>query len=129
MSSNRLSAAQRAKRIGDQIQRELPEIFRQLRDPRIPLLTVMSVTVSKDISFAKIYITALGIDTVDPVAIQSALVKASGFIRSELGQRLSIYTTPKLQFIYDQTVEKGIELGQLIDRAVSSTAKDDGHDE
>ena len=129
MSSNRLSAAQRAKRIGDQIQRELPEIFRQLRDPRIPLLTVMSVTVSKDISFAKVYITALGIDTVDSVAIQAALVKASGFIRSELGQRLSIYTTPKLQFIYDQTVEKGIELGQLIDRAVSSTAKDDGHDE
>ena len=125
MSSNKLSAPQRAKRVSDQIQRELSDILRQLRDPRIPPLTVMSVDVSRDMSWGKVYITALSFDAVDQAEIEKALNKAAGFIRSELGQRLSTYTIPKLKFIYDASVERGIELSQLIDQAVSQTAKDD----
>lgn len=128
MVSNRLSAGQRAKRIGDQIQKELSDILKTLRDPRIPMLTVMAVDVSRDLSLAKVYVSALSIDQVDRAEIEKGLSKAAGFIRTELGTRLSVYNTPKLQFIYDTSVEKGIALTQLIDQAVSDTTKDDQED-
>ena len=124
MATNRLSAAQRAKRIGHQIQKELSDILKTLRDPRIPPLTIMAVDVSGDLSLAKVYVSALSIDVVDRAEIENSLTKAAGFVRTELGARLSIYNIPKLQFIYDTSVESGIELTKLIDLAVLSSITD-----
>ena len=125
MPAKRLSAAQRAKKVGDQTQKELSDILRHLRDPRIPPLTVMKVDTARDMSVAKVYVTSLGLDDIDGTAVEKALEKASGYIRSELGQRLSTYTVPKLLFFYDRSVEEGIKLSLLIDQALANTVRDD----
>jgi ribosome-binding factor A len=88
----------------------------------------MAVDVSRDLSLAKVYVSALSIDQVNAAEIEKGLTKAAGFVRTELGARLSVYNTPRLQFIYDTSVERGIELTKLIDSAVSGSAADDQDD-
>ena len=107
----------RPQKLGDLIQRELSELLqRELRDPRVGMITITAVDVSPDISHAKVLYT-----TLDPKHIAEAakgLQRASGFLRSQLAKRIKLYTTPQLRFEYDESVERGDRLSRLIDQAL-----------
>jgi ribosome-binding factor A len=104
----------RPQRIGDLIQRELSELIaRELRDPRVGMITITAVDVSPDLSHAKVLYT-----TLDPAHVPDAsqgLQRAAGFLRSQLAKRIKLYTTPELRFEYDESVERGDRLSRLID--------------
>jgi ribosome-binding factor A len=106
----------RPQKLGDLIQRELSELLqRELRDPRVGMITITAVDVSPDISHAKVLYT-----TLDPAHVAEAgkgLKRAAGFLRSQLAKRIKLYTTPELRFEYDVSVERGDRLSRLIDAA------------
>ena len=114
----------RARRIADQIQRELSDIiWMEIKDPRVGLVTITGVEVTQDNSHAKVFFTALG-EPVQQEAASRALSHAAGFLRSELAKRLKLRTVPQLRFDYDISVERGVRLSKLIDEAVSSDSAD-----
>ena len=111
----------RSDRVSDAIQRLLAQVIpAEIRDPRIGMVNINDVTVTRDMAFAKVYVTFVGVDdekqSLDAAAI---LNKASGFLRTFLAKELSMRTVPKLQFIYDKTSVKGQALSSLIDRAIA----------
>jgi ribosome-binding factor A len=110
--------APRRARIADQIQRELAEIIRlELRDPRIGMVTLTGIEVSRDQSHAKVFFTVMGADSAAETALEG-LRRASGFLRSELAHRLSTRSVPELHFEHDVSIERGARLSRLIDEAV-----------
>lgn len=110
----------RADRIGDAIQRFLAQIIPQeLRDPRIGLVNINDVRVSRDLAYAKVYVTFVGSDESTSLEGVEALNKAAGYLRSFLAKELTSRSVPRLQFIYDKTAIEGQELSSLIDRAVA----------
>ncbi|MGE5093963.1 MAG: 30S ribosome-binding factor RbfA [Betaproteobacteria bacterium] len=113
----------RAARIADQIQRELAEVVRlELRDPRVGLITLTGVELSRDQSHAKVFFTVLGPPSAAAEALEG-LQRAAGFMRSQLAHRLSTRTVPELHFEYDESVERGMRLTKLIDEAVAPAPK------
>lgn len=107
----------RTSRIADQIQRELAELIRlEVRDPRVGLVTITGVELSRDQSHAKVFFTVLGAPPDDALA---GLSRAAGFLRSELAHRLTTRKVPELHFAYDESVERGVRLSRLIDEAVA----------
>jgi len=109
---------QRRRRIEEQVQRELSEILRlELRDPRVGMVTISGVELSPDLSYAKVFYTVLGSEN-QRKSCEKALAHARGFLRSALGQRLSLRVTPELRFAFDNSIENGARLSQLIDSAL-----------
>lgn len=108
----------RSQRVADQIQRELAQMVqRELKDPRLGLISISGVELSRDLSYAKVYVSSL-VDT-DHEEVIKALTRASGFLRHQLGNAMRLRVVPNLKFIYDDTVEKGINMSKLIDDAIS----------
>jgi ribosome-binding factor A len=115
--------SQRAQRVGEQIQRELAELLRDdVKDPRVGRVTVTAVEVSSDLSHAKIYVTHLAGRQHAAEAVQ-ALQHTAGFLRTELSHRMQLYSVPQLHFAYDDSIEAGMRLSQLIDEAVAADRK------
>ncbi len=111
----------RSARIADQIQRELAELIRmEMRDPRVGLVTVTGVELSRDQSHAKVFFTSLG--AAEHAETLEGLQRAAGFLRSELARRLTTRKVPELHFAYDESVERGVRLARLIDEAVNPPA-------
>ncbi|WP_353192041.1 30S ribosome-binding factor RbfA [Pandoraea pnomenusa] len=110
-------------RINDQIQRDLSELIqREVKDPRIGLVTLQSVEVTPDYAHAKVYYTTL---TGDPKATGEALNEAAGYLRNLLFKRLHIHTVPTLHFHFDQSIERAIEMSRLIDTANATRAREE----
>ena len=104
----------RPQKLGDQIQRELSDLLqRELRDPRVGMVTITSVDVSPDFSHAKIFFTIF--EKQKLVETSEGLRRSAGFLRSQLAKRIKLYTTPELRFVYDESVERGDRLSRLID--------------
>ena len=101
-------------RISEDIKREIISIMRELKDPRISgMLTVVKVEVSGDLSYAKVYISAIeGIEVAKSSA--KGLQNAQGFIRKQLGSRLHLRKSPELKFIADDSIEKGMDIFEKI---------------
>ena len=116
----------RGQRVADQIQRDLSELIRlEVKDPRIGMITITDVEITADYAHAKIFYSVLP-DT--PEQIQKTadgLAACRGFLRSKLGRMLKIHQTPDLHFVRDDTVARAIAMSELIDRALSTQAKDD----
>ena len=109
----------RTLRIADQIQRELADLIRnELKDRRVGMITPTGVEVAQDYGHAKVFYTTLGSEA-DNFLTGKGLEHAAGFLRSELSHRLKLRVVPQLHFIYDQSVERGMRLSQLIDEAVA----------
>jgi len=107
----------RPQRLGDLIQREVSDLIRlEVRDPRVGMITITSVDVSPDIKHAKIFFTVLEKEKLQETL--AGLNRSAGFLRSQLAQRLKMYTTPELRFVYDESVERGDHLSRLIDSAL-----------
>jgi ribosome-binding factor A len=115
--------SQRAERVADQLQRELATLLRDdVKDPRVGRITITAVEVSADLSHAKIFFTHLaGREHADEAV--RALQHTAGFLRTELSHRLQLYSVPQLHFAYDDSIETGLRLSQLIDDAVAADRK------
>lgn len=109
-------------RVADFVRDELSNIMqREMRDPRIGMVSINEVKVSKDLSFADIYISSLETsETEDQVSLIKVLNKAAGFFRSTLAQRHSMRTTPKPRFHYDEVADRAPRLDALISKAVAA---------
>jgi ribosome-binding factor A len=116
------SVPNRGFRVADQIQRDLAELLRELKDPRIGLVTINSVDVSPDYAHAKVWFSQLGGDA---AAAERALNEAAGWLRNGLFKRLAIHTVPTLHFHFDRSTERAADLSALIAKANASRAKDD----
>lgn len=129
----------RVQKVADQIRREIATLIQmEVNDPRVGMVSVTAVEVSKDLAYAKIYITVLNTLTdnnevnnstltepgkLDKLEVEEnikALNKAAGFLRSLLAKRLRTRTVPKLQFQYDGSVVIGQHLSNLIDDAIAA---------
>lgn len=124
MPARKSSTPNRGFRIADQIQRDLSELIaRELKDPRVGLVTINLVEVTPDYAHAKVYFSVLGGDAQDS---EEGLNAAAGFLRSGLFKRLQIHTVPTLHFVFDRTTERAADMNALISKAVASRSKDAG---
>lgn len=112
----------RSFRVADQIQRDVAELIRELKDPRIGMVTINAVEVTPDYAHAKVLFSLL---VGDPEETEAALNDAAGFVRNGLFKRLSIHTVPSLHFKFDQTTERAAVLNSLIQKANATRARDD----
>lgn len=113
----------RTRRVGEQMQRELAQLIQQeIHDPRLGMVTVSAVKVTRDLSLARVYITVLGEDA-DPAQSLKVLSGASGFLRHELARRMVIRSVPELRFQFDESVVRGREISSLIDEALAEDRK------
>lgn len=113
----------RGERVAEQIRRDLADLLRQVKDPRLarllPLVTITDIEVTPDYAHAKVFYTAL----LDPAQLDEGargLRHVAGFLRRELGRRLHIHHIPELHFVHDASVERGARLTRLIEAAVES---------
>ena len=110
----------RSQRIAQQIQQKLSELIRrELRDPRLGMVTLTEVRVSKDLSYAKVFFSVLG---AQPQQAQEILEAAAPMLRGPLGRALGIRHSPELRFVQDELIEKGAKLSALINKAVKDDA-------
>lgn len=123
MARKPASAPNRSFKVADQIQRDLAELIaRELKDPRVGMVTLQGVEVTPDYAHAKVFFSIL---TGDPEETAEGLNQAAGFLRNGLFKRLHIHTVPTLHFVYDRTTERAADMNALIAKAVSSRAKED----
>ena len=116
------SIPNRGFRVADQIQRDVAELIRDLKDPRIGMVTVNAVEVTPDYAHANVFFSLL---VGDPHECEIALNEAAGFVRNGLFKRLHIHTVPTLHFLFDRTTERAADMNALIAQAVASRSKDD----
>jgi ribosome-binding factor A len=113
----------RSYQVADQIQRDLTELIaRELKDPRVGMVTLQAVEVTPDYAHAKVYFSVL---VGDPQETQDALNQAAGFLRNGLFKRLHIHTVPTLHFLFDRTTERAADMNALIAQAVASRSKNE----
>ena len=103
----------RRYRVADQIQRELGELMRGIKDPRVQgMVTVSGIDVSPDLRHAKVFVTVL--ETADPEATVTALNRAAGYLRGRLGERLTMRGIPRLVFHYDASLDQADRVERLL---------------
>ncbi|WP_024610131.1 MULTISPECIES: 30S ribosome-binding factor RbfA [unclassified Pseudoalteromonas] len=110
----------RTDRVAQQIQKEIAVILqREIKDPRLGMVTVSAVEVSRDLSYAKIFITVFNTQDED-AAKQSAKVlnEATGYIRSLLGKRIRARIMPELKFVVDNSLMEGMRISNLVDSII-----------
>ena len=117
------SVPNRGYRVADQIQRDLAELIaRELKDPRVGMVTLNAVEVTPDYAHAKVFFSLL---TGDPEETAAGLNAAAGFLRNGLFKRLHIHTVPTLHFVFDRTTERAADMNALIAKAVASRSKNE----
>ncbi len=110
----------RTDRISEEMKKEISKIIQnELKDPRLPkMISVMSADVTRDLRYAKIYVSILGSEQEEKDAI-NGLKSAAGFIRREIGHRLKLRYTPELLFELDHSIERGVYITKLINDTMS----------
>ncbi len=123
MARKPTSSAHRGFRVADQIQRDLSELIaRELKDPRVGMVTLNAVEVTPDYAHAKVFFSLI---TGKPEDATAGLNAAAGFLRNGLFKRLQIHTVPTLHFIFERTTERASDMNALISKAVASRSKDE----
>ena len=118
----------RGRRVADLIQRELAILVqREVKDPRLGLVTINDAKVSRDLAFADVYFTMLPEDNSD--VAEAVLNGARGFLRSQLSKVMSTRTTPKLRFHYDNTIENAAKITKAIHDAIADDVSQKGDTE
>lgn len=116
----------RGRRVADHIQRELATLIQQeVKDPRIGMVTISEVKVSRDLAYADVYFTLISHDLAETNIAESeeVLNSAAGFLRSQLAKSLATRTTPRLRFHFDVTIENGAKMDIAIQAARARDAK------
>jgi ribosome-binding factor A len=116
-----MADSSRRQRVADQIQKELAGLIqREMKDPRLGMVTVSSVDVSRDLAYADVYITILGTGEADVDTRKQTLgilTRGGGFLRSKLARAMKLRIVPALRFRYDESIERGVRLSNLIEDA------------
>jgi ribosome-binding factor A len=111
----------RSSRVAHQIQRALSELIRrEVRDPRLGMVTLTEVQVSKDLSYAKVFYSVLGAEVAQA---QEILNDAADMLRGPVGRALGLRHSPELRFVNDELIANGAKLSALISRAVKDDQK------
>ncbi|MBE6556327.1 MAG: 30S ribosome-binding factor RbfA [Ruminococcaceae bacterium] len=123
-------AQYRKGRINDEMQKEIADILREVKDPRISgqFISVMAVDATADLKYAKVYYSAL---SGDPKTIGQGLRSCAGYIRTQLAKRLNLRMTPELTFIEDHSIAHGAHISKLlssIEYAEESEESQDDHE-
>lgn len=116
----------RTDRVSDFLQKELAQLIQfELKDPRLGMVTIQDVRVSRDLGYADVFFTVLAFGAQDEESKAEAnkdalkvLNNAAGFLRTKVGQALRARTTPELRFFIDDTLENGMRISSLIEKAV-----------
>lgn len=108
-------ATNRINRINEDIQRELADLLRTVKDPRVQgLISITRVDTTTDLRYCRVYVSAL--DQSDIKEVVKGLKSAAGYLRRELGHALTLRYTPELQFMADDSIERGVRMVSMIDR-------------
>lgn len=104
----------RSERLAEVIKKEVSDLLRQMKDPRVGFVTVTMVDVSSDLRYAKVFVSTLGSDEEQDTTLK-ALQRAQGFVRTELGKRIRLRYIPEVSFILDNSIEEGVRIIRIID--------------
>ena len=119
----------RTRRVSEQIQRELAVLVRdEIKDPRLGMISVSGAEVSRDLSYATVYVSVLGDDKAVTESL-TVLNRAAGFLRHRLGQSMRIRTVPQLKFEFDSSLQEGARMDALINAAVSGNRPEEDEGE
>ncbi len=112
----------RTQRVADYLQREVAALIQhEVRDPRVGMVSITGVEVSRDLGHARVYVTVMGIDSSEDAGETiEALNKAGGFLRSQLSRGSNMRSVPQLRFYFDASVGRGRDLEDLIKRAADA---------
>ena len=115
----------RSDRVADAIQRELSVLINDsLRDPRIGMVSVTEVSVSRDLSNSKVYVSFISLNSDHQVNIaMSALGGATGYLRKLMAANMNLRVIPKIKFIHDNLAGKSQDMSELIDLAIASDSR------
>lgn len=114
----------RSLRVAEQLQRELAVLIRDdVKDPRLGMVSISGVEVSRDMAHAKIFVSVLGEGQVAKESLE-VLTRAASFLRRELGRRMLLRSVPQLRFIHDRSLEEGARMSALIDTALGKHKPD-----
>ena len=109
-------AFNRSSRVGHELQKEIAIILqREIKDPRLGMVTVSGVDISRDLSYAKVFVTFLNDD--DPQVIEQGLTvlnDAKGYIRTLIGKAMRLRIIPEIKFLYDESLVKGMQMSNLV---------------
>ncbi|MDA8124186.1 MAG: 30S ribosome-binding factor RbfA [Deltaproteobacteria bacterium] len=109
-----MSSFKRADRVADLIKMEVADLLlKQVKDPRIGLVTITGVKVTDDLRTARLFFVEMGKDTCSP-EVKTGLAKATGFLKRELGRRLQLRCVPELLFTYDPSFAYGSRIESLL---------------
>jgi ribosome-binding factor A len=110
----------RSHRVAEQMQRELADLIMfEVKDPRVTMVTLTAVEVTGDMAHAKVFYSAAK----SSQSLQNGLEKSAGFLRTQVAKRMLLRTVPQLHFVYDESIDVGIKMAQLIDAARASDDK------
>lgn len=116
----------RSSRVAEQMQRELADLLQfEVKDPRIGRVTITAVEVTGDMAHAKIFYSATNTSPKAAQSMQIALEKSAGFLRTQLAKRMLLRTIPALHFVYDESIDIGFKMAQLIEAARASDNQSD----
>jgi len=123
----------RTQRVADQVQKDLARLIqRDLKDPRLGMVTVSHVKISKDLGYADVYVTVMPFGDQDEAEAVKASLKvlnsAAGHLRHELARGIKLRIMPELRFHFDATIERGRHLHSLIEKAYQMEGKQDNTD-
>lgn len=120
----------RTQRVSGQLQKELALILqREVRDSRIGMVTISDVEVSRDLAYAKVFVTFLCVGDQTPESSLAALKEHEVAIRMTLGKRIRLRLTPEVRFVYDDTLVEGMRLSNLVSEVVSQDKARSKNDE
>lgn len=109
-----MPAYNRIDRISEEVKRELSMIIHEMKDPRLSgMVSVVGVRVTKDLKFAKAFISVMG-DEQEKKNVLEALKSAAGFIRKEVGHRINLRATPEFSFVIDDSIEYGAHINEVL---------------
>jgi ribosome-binding factor A len=115
------------RRVNESVRAVVAEGLRDLKDPRIGLVTVTGVSVTADLAEATVYISVLGGERKRRATL-AGLESAHGVLQSKIGRELSLRRTPTLTFAYDDAVERGVRMTKLIDELAAELPEDGADD-
>ncbi|MCE0493325.1 30S ribosome-binding factor RbfA [Vibrio salinus] len=111
----------RTQRVAQQLQKELAMILqREIRDSRLGMVTISEVQVSRDLAYAKVYVTFLCVGEQTPESCLNALKEHEVHIRMLLGKQIRLRLTPEIRFVYDNTLVDGMKMSNLVSEVVSN---------
>ncbi|GAA5140227.1 30S ribosome-binding factor RbfA [Thalassotalea piscium] len=117
----------RTDRVGQEIQKEVAMIIqREVKDPRLGMVTVSAVEITRDLAYAKIFVTFFTLEGQNIDESITILNEAAGFIRTLLAKRIKARIMPELRFIYDQSMVEGVRMSTLVDQAVAEDERRSG---